>query len=54
MRDERAVPRQRSNIKTLNWDLHYWHNGADFYDLFGPVERSRKGDAFIVRLQQDR
>ena len=34
--------------KTLNWKLRYWHNDADFYDLFGPVERSRKGDVFIV------
>lgn len=34
--------------KTLNWDLRYWHNYADFYDLFGPVERSRKGDAIIA------
>ena len=34
--------------KTLNWGFEYKHNGADFYDLFGPVERSRKGDAFIV------
>ncbi len=34
--------------KTLEWDLRYWHNSADFYDLFGPVERSRKGDAVIV------
>ena len=34
--------------KTLNWKLRYWHNDADFYDLFGPVQRSRKGDAFIV------
>jgi hypothetical protein len=32
--------------KTLNWDFQYKHNGADFYDLFGPVERSRRGDAF--------
>ena len=32
--------------KTLNWKLRYRHNGADFYDLFGPVERSRKGDVF--------
>ncbi|MFL6841749.1 MAG: hypothetical protein ACJ8D2_04805, partial [Sphingomicrobium sp.] len=32
--------------KTLNWDLKYQHNGADFYDLFGPVERSRRGDVF--------
>src|SRR5439155_7793205 len=30
--------------KTLNWDIRYRHNGADFYDLFGPVERSLHGD----------
>jgi len=34
--------------KTLNWRFRYKHNNADFYDLFGPVERSRKGDAWIV------
>ncbi|HEX2804299.1 MAG TPA: hypothetical protein VHN55_10025 [Sphingomicrobium sp.] len=34
--------------KTMKWSLRYVHNGADFYDLFGPVERSRKGDAFIA------
>lgn len=34
--------------KTLNWTLRYRHNGADFYDLFGPVERSRKGDIFTA------
>ena len=34
--------------KTLNWKLQYLHNKADFYDLFGPVERSRKGDAFLI------
>jgi hypothetical protein len=28
--------------------LRYWHNDADFYDLFGPTKRSRKGDAFLV------
>ena len=39
--------------KTLNWKLQYLHNNADFYDLFGPVERSRKGDVFIDRLEQD-
>jgi len=32
----------------LNWNFRYWHNDADFYDLFGPTDRSRKGDAFIV------
>jgi hypothetical protein len=30
--------------KTFNWQLRYRHNGADFYDLLGPVERSRRGD----------
>jgi hypothetical protein len=34
--------------KTLDWSFRYWHNNADFYDLFGPTKRSRKGDAFIV------
>ena len=34
--------------KMLNWRFRYWHNNADFYDLFGPTKRSRKGDAFIV------
>ncbi|MDB5430464.1 MAG: hypothetical protein JWP35_1580 [Caulobacter sp.] len=32
----------------LSWKVRYWHNDADFYDLFGPTERSRKGDALIV------
>jgi len=35
-------------FKSLDWRIRYWHNDADFYDLFGPVERSRKGDAIIV------
>jgi hypothetical protein len=34
--------------KTLNWKLQYLHNYADFYDLFGPVERSRKGDVVSI------
>ena len=34
--------------QTPNWKLTYWHNLADFYDLAGPVLRSRKGDAFIA------
>ena len=33
---------------TLKWRVRYWHNDADFYDLFGPTERARAGDAFIV------
>jgi len=32
----------------LDWRFQYWHNYADFYDLFGPTERSLKGDAAIV------
>jgi hypothetical protein len=35
-------------LKTLNWDLTYLHNGADFYDLFGPVKRSRRGDSVVA------
>lgn len=38
--------------KTLNWTLEYKHNGADFYDLFGPVERSRRGDAFLFHYNK--
>jgi hypothetical protein len=37
-----------ADYQTPNWKLTYWHNLSDFYDLFGPVLRSRKGDAFIV------
>ena len=40
--------------KTLNWSAEYKHNGADFYDLFGPVERSRKGDAFILSWNKNK
>ncbi len=45
-------PEQRLHIDldyhNLSWNLRYWHNEADFYDLFGPVDKSRKGDAIIV------
>jgi hypothetical protein len=33
---------------TLAWRFGYRHHGADFYDLFGPTERSRRGDAMSV------
>ncbi|HEX7761056.1 MAG TPA: hypothetical protein VF459_16230 [Caulobacteraceae bacterium] len=33
---------------TIAWNFHYWHNDAAFYDLFGPTERARRGDAFIA------
>lgn len=36
----------------LNWRARYWHNDADFYDLFGPTKRARKGDAFIVGYEK--
>jgi hypothetical protein len=39
-------------LKTLNWDFQYKHNGADFYDLFGPVERSLRGDSISVRYDK--
>ena len=42
----------RIQYKTLNWTLRYAHNGADFYDIFGPVERSRKGDSFIAEYNK--
>ena len=34
--------------QAINYYLRYWHNDADFYDLFGPTERSRKGDAVMA------
>ena len=37
-----------AEYRAVNWWGRYWHNDADFYDLFGPTKRSRKGDAFIV------
>ena len=33
---------------SMNWYARYRHNYADFYDLFGPVETSRKGDSLVV------
>ena len=35
------------SFHTLYWHVTYKHNGSDFYDLFGPVERSRKGDSLV-------
>jgi hypothetical protein len=37
---------------TIAWKLEYWHNNADFYDLTGPTERARKGDAVILDYQR--
>ena len=36
-------------LKSLNWDITYRHNGADFYDLFGPVVRSLRGDNLTIK-----
>ena len=36
------------DYKGMNWYARYWHNYADFYDLFGPLMNSRKGDAITV------
>jgi hypothetical protein len=36
------------SYSTLYWKLTYWHNDANFYDLFGPTDNSRKGDAAIA------
>ena len=41
-------------LKSLNWDIKYQHNGADFYDLFGPVERSLRGDNITIRYDKTR
>jgi len=37
-----------AEYRAMNWHARYWHNNADFYDLFGPTKRGRKGDAFII------
>ena len=37
----------RVDFTGMNWYASYWHNYADFYDLFGPVQTSLKGDAVI-------
>ncbi|HWN06421.1 MAG TPA: hypothetical protein VNO53_04585 [Steroidobacteraceae bacterium] len=48
--DER--PHVNVRYQTPVWRWEYWHNGADFYDLFGPTKRSRKGDAFIGEYEK--
>jgi len=42
--DERA--HASLEYRHLGWSAHASHNDADFYDLFGPTKRSRRGDAF--------
>ena len=36
----------------IHWRARYWHNDADFYDLFGPTKRARAGDAFIIGYER--
>jgi hypothetical protein len=36
----------------VTWSMRFRHNDADFYDLFGPVERSRAGTAFSVNYHR--
>jgi hypothetical protein len=45
-------PHLSLRYSTLQWRFEYWHNDADFYDLFGPTKRSRKGDAFITEYDK--
>jgi hypothetical protein len=49
-----AFERFHANLDfhTTAWNLRYWHNDADFYDLTGPTERARKGDALILGYQK--
>jgi len=37
---------------TLYWHVVYKQNGADFYDLFGPTQRSRKGEALLTGYKE--
>jgi len=39
--------------ESMHWRAYYVHNYADFYDLFGPTERSRKGDGIIIGYQKN-
>jgi hypothetical protein len=41
------------NYKYLNWNLRFNYNGSDFYDLFGPTRRSRKGYAAGIRYRKN-
>ncbi|HJL60980.1 MAG TPA: hypothetical protein QF517_03415 [Pseudomonadales bacterium] len=41
-----------AQYSSLNWHFQYWHNDADFYDLFGPTEYSRKGDALLIGYEK--
>jgi hypothetical protein len=53
LRDEDRL-HAKLQFKSLNWDFKFQHNGADFYDLFGPIERSRRGDVVSIRYDKTR
>jgi hypothetical protein len=36
------------DYRMIDWHFVYWHNYADFYDLLGPIDRARKGDAILA------
>ena len=39
-------------LKSINWDIVLKHNGADFYDLFGPVERSLRCNSVSIKFDK--
>ena len=39
-------------VQHLGWELRFKHNGADFYDLFGPTKTSRKGNSLGIEYQR--
>jgi len=40
------------DFHTIAWNFEYWHNLASFYDLTGPTELARKGDAILVTYKK--
>ncbi|MFT5571621.1 MAG: hypothetical protein ACI9FR_000540 [Cryomorphaceae bacterium] len=41
-----------AEYRALNWFAKYSYNRADFYDLFGPTESSRKGHAYTIGYEK--
>jgi len=49
----RAVPQDErvhvmADYAYRSWSLRFKHNGSDFYDLFGPTKRSRRGNVLSL------
>lgn len=38
---------------STNWYARFWHNDADFYDLFGPTKRARRGRAILAGYKKN-